>query len=642
MLNNNFEDIVKAQLLMNNREDPIYNFILLSLFTVLLAWAKDLLIFFKNFAINYYNDKFKNVITNTIKIPKYYELFFERDYEKQDNWDKSDAILSKLLKTPSTQSILVIGQLEVIKNNQVVNLTENIKFQLLNLMLKDNQSVVHISFKLFSETLNICDLRHYIDDLVEEYLVNKKNNLGSRIYFFDHIIGSGITAGQTIFTKHPFLSTRTLDNVFHEKQDELKTRVNFFLNNKKWYYEKGYPHTLGLLFTGPPGCGKTSSIKAIANTAKRHIINVNLAHIRTKKQLKKLFYDERIKVCESVDNVMVTTEFIIPIDKRIYVMEDVDANENELVLRRELRKPKDEDDDGGLKFSREPLQEKSDLDLATLLNIFDGTLETPGRILIITTNYPEKMDEALIRPGRIDLNIEYKLCNRKVIKDMVNSFYSIELNDSHFENIIEYKWSPAEVSQILFKHFVSGYEGVIKELEEEKENTALTSISFSDAIPEPEGEAIKENPHPGDKNDIMAAHNARPYIPRDEIKKVVNDDLEIKNLFESPLKESAEPETPLPLSTTHKVNNWILKDKLSGEELIDKLVEDKFRGSFDPNSILYKHYPPDTIQKVNEIYNKQAGNYMLGYNSHQEPFVDPYEQAAQNISNINFNSTANI
>src|SRR5689334_641536 len=109
MLNNNFEDIVKAQLLMNNREDPIYNFILLSVFTVLLAWAKDLLIFFKNYATSYYNDKFKNVITNTIKITKYYELFFECDYEKQDNWDKSDAILSKLLKTPSTQSILVIG-----------------------------------------------------------------------------------------------------------------------------------------------------------------------------------------------------------------------------------------------------------------------------------------------------------------------------------------------------------------------------------------------------------------------------------------------------------------------------------------------------------------------------------------------------
>lgn len=37
-----------------------------------------------------------------------------------------------------------------------------------------------------------------------------------------------------------------------------------------------------------------------------------------------------------------------------------------------------------------------------LLNVLDGVVDTPGRIVVMTTNYPEALDAALIRPGRID------------------------------------------------------------------------------------------------------------------------------------------------------------------------------------------------------------------------------------------------
>jgi hypothetical protein len=42
------------------------------------------------------------------------------------------------------------------------------------------------------------------------------------------------------------------------------------------------------------------------------------------------------------------------------------------------------------------------LDLAGLLNVLDGVVDCPGRLLVLTTNHPEKMDRALIRPGRVD------------------------------------------------------------------------------------------------------------------------------------------------------------------------------------------------------------------------------------------------
>ena len=45
---------------------------------------------------------------------------------------------------------------------------------------------------------------------------------------------------------------------------------------------------------------------------------------------------------------------------------------------------------------------KDKLNLAGLLNVLDGVVDTPERIVVMTTNHPEILDPALIRPGRID------------------------------------------------------------------------------------------------------------------------------------------------------------------------------------------------------------------------------------------------
>merc|ERR1711939_932024 len=42
------------------------------------------------------------------------------------------------------------------------------------------------------------------------------------------------------------------------------------------------------------------------------------------------------------------------------------------------------------------------LNLSGLLNVLDGVVDTPERIVVMTTNHPEFLDPALIRPGRID------------------------------------------------------------------------------------------------------------------------------------------------------------------------------------------------------------------------------------------------
>ena len=83
------------------------------------------------------------------------------------------------------------------------------------------------------------------------------------------------------YNEFPFESRKTFDNVFFAQKQTVVSRIDFFLKNYDWYAERGIPYTLGFLFHGLPGCGKTSTIKAIANMTQRHIVSVQLKNIKT-------------------------------------------------------------------------------------------------------------------------------------------------------------------------------------------------------------------------------------------------------------------------------------------------------------------------------------------------------------------------
>jgi ATP-dependent 26S proteasome regulatory subunit len=91
----------------------------------------------------------------------------------------------------------------------------------------------------------------------------------------------------------------------------------------------------------------------------------------------------------------------------------------------------------------------------------DGTLESCGRIIAISTNFPERIDRALIRPGRIDMIIQFKKCSLKILKEMITSFYETEIEDLTDMGLNE-KWSPAEVNQILFRNFTSMENAIVE------------------------------------------------------------------------------------------------------------------------------------------------------------------------------------
>merc|ERR1712130_615165 len=93
------------------------------------------------------------------------------------------------------------------------------------------------------------------------------------------------------------------------------------------------------------------------------------------------------------------------------------------------------------------------LTLATLLEVLDGVMEMEGRMLIITTNYPERLDKALIRPGRIDLKVKFGLCTAENIVQMYQHYFETELPTSFDRSRLQDDvYSPAEVTQVFLNN----------------------------------------------------------------------------------------------------------------------------------------------------------------------------------------------
>jgi len=197
----------------------------------------------------------------------------------------------------------------------------------------------------------------------------------------------------------------------------LLEEVNHFIKEKQWHTDNGFPYKLGILLYGEPGCGKTSIIRLISYLTERNTHYLRLSQIKDENQFNELLKPKNI----SLENT-------------VLVLEDIDCQE--LVHKRESPNPKKSGEPTvsesaqaininlrGADTERKREPEKSPLNLDTLLNVMDGILTTPGQIVVMTTNRKDILDPALIRPGRVDVDLELKKCDSDMITQLTRQFY---------------------------------------------------------------------------------------------------------------------------------------------------------------------------------------------------------------------------
>lgn len=205
----------------------------------------------------------------------------------------------------------------------------------------------------------------------------------------------------------PFSTVVLDESVKQDLIDDMKDYLHPY--TRRWYGNRGIPYRRGYLLYGPPGTGKSSLSFAIAGYFKLKIYIVSLNSPAMNEENLGSLFAELPKQC-------------------VVLLEDIDTaglthtrdNKN---TEEEAPKPLVSVVAGNSPIPPTPPM-GGRISLSALLNILDGVASQEGRVLIMTTNHIEKLDDALIRPGRVDMTIKFDLATNEMMKTIFRAIFA--------------------------------------------------------------------------------------------------------------------------------------------------------------------------------------------------------------------------
>ncbi|KAI9654043.1 MAG: hypothetical protein M1831_005560 [Alyxoria varia] len=182
---------------------------------------------------------------------------------------------------------------------------------------------------------------------------------------------------------------RPLESVVLEKgvKERIVEDIQAFIGAREWYLDRGIPYRRGYLLYGQPGTGKSSFIQALAGHLDFNIAMLNLS--------------ERGLTDDRLMHLMIN----VP-PRTVVVLEDADAA---------FSNRRTQSDDDGYRGAN--------VTFSGLLNALDGVASAEERIVFLTTNHVERLDKALVRPGRVDMTVHMGAATEWQVQQLWDRFF---------------------------------------------------------------------------------------------------------------------------------------------------------------------------------------------------------------------------
>ncbi|KAI3705209.1 hypothetical protein L1987_75443 [Smallanthus sonchifolius] len=374
----------------------------------------------------------------------------------------------KVTKTPNEQHINVAMEI----NEEYTDIFNGVKFTW-SLVSKKNPTREHYtqddngsSTRSDLRSLELMFHWKHKDKALNEYLpfiinyAKAKKQTVKTINIFTVEKKTGFSRYPTTWTSVNLDHPATFETVAMDAgvKEKVTKDLDRFLERREYYRRVGKAWKRGYLLYGPPGTGKSSLIAAMANYLNFDVYDLELTDIKSNSELRRLL--------------------VATANRSILVVEDIDCSVD-LHDRVQVEAAKVE----ARKSQRRSYEEESKVTLSGFLNFIDGLWSSCGdeRIIIFTTNRKDKLDPALIRPGRMDVHIHMSYCTPSAFQLLASNYLSVT-EHNHFEeieNLIRHvDVTPAEVAEQLLKDddpdtalggLIEFFDVKKKEIEEAKE-----------------------------------------------------------------------------------------------------------------------------------------------------------------------------